>query len=455
MAYAVSNYVVQGTAGTNLTGNLSWTNSGTGAGGTLAYAAAWSQNLALAVGSNRIAVSAAISGGGVSTAVVEIVRAAFVPPPPDGVVITDPAAATATVANAVSNYVLHGTAGTNLTGNLAWTNALNAHGSGFLRTTYWTQAVDLAVGTNLVTVSGVISGTQAGTATNAADSAANYGSWTNGSNAGTGFGAWTLNTASNSGLWAATNGFGFWSHEGGNLAQAIRTFAAPLATGQTFSVHMKNGWIWESGGSVGVALRSGETTVWQLYFNGGDTFYNTPAGVTDVRWTDAGLDIAFTVTGTNAFSVEVHPVGGSARQYTGTFAGSLDNFRAWSYNNGTLDGQNSNRDYFVDDLRITSPVAGSESNSTATVAIVREASGTPPPDIADVDLIAGGSGLQFSLTTSISGATYAVWATSALIPTQNWQIVAGTEKEGTGNAIDLSITNGLLPTNFYRTGYVP
>ena len=36
-----------------------------------------------------------------------------------------------------------------------------------------------------------------------------------------------------------------------------------------------------------------------------------------------------------------------------------------------------------------------------------------------------------------------------------WQIVAGTEKEGTGNAIDLSITNGLLPTNFYRTGYVP
>ena len=92
---------------------------------------------------------------------------------------------------------------------------------------------------------------------------------------------------------------------------------------------------------------------------------------------------------------------------------------------------------------------------TATVAIVREASGTPPPDIADVDLIAGGSGLQFSLTTSISGATYAVWATSALIPTQNWQIVAGTEKEGTGNAIDLSITNGLLPTNFYRTGYVP
>ena len=453
VAFAVSNYVVQGTAGTNLTGNLSWTNSGTGTGGTLAYAASWSQSLGLAVGSNRIAVSAAIVGGGVSTAVVNIVRAAYVPPPPDGVVITNPAAATVTVANAVSNYVLQGTAGTNLTGSLAWTNALNAHGSGFLRTTYWTQAVDLAVGTNLVSVSGVIAGSEGGTATNAADSAANYGNWTNGSNAGTGFGAWTLNTASNSGLWAATNGFGFWSHEGDNLAEAIRSLAAPLATGQTFSVHMRNGWIWESGGSVGVALRSGETTVWQLYFNGGDTFYNTPDGVTDIGWTDTGLDIAFTVTGTNAFSVEVHPLGGSARQYNGTFTGSIDNFRAWSYNNGTLDGQNSNRDYFVDDLRITHPVAGSESNSTAAVAIVREAAAESQPVILGVAFTAGGNGLGFSLGTSVSGATYAIWASPTLIPTQNWQKVAGTESNAGGGPLDLTITNGLLPTNYFRVGY--
>ena len=455
VAYAVSNYVVQGTAGTNLTGNLSWTNSGTGAGGTLAFAASWSQSLTLAVGSNRIAVSAAIVGGGASTAVVHIVRAAYVAPPPDGVVITNPAAATVTVANAVSNYVLQGTAGTNLTGSLAWTNALNAHGNGFLRTTYWTQAVDLAVGTNTIAVSGTVAGTGASTATNAADSAANYGSWTNGSNAGTGFGAWTLNTASNSGLWTATNGFGFWSHEGGNLAEAIRTFAAPLATGQTFSVHMKNGWIWESGGSVGVALRSGGTTVWQLYFNGGDTFYNTPAGVTDIGWTDAGLDVAFTVTDTNAFSVEVHPLGGSARQYTGTFAGSIDNFRAWSYDNGTLDGQNSNRDYFIDRLQMTSPVPGTESNSTATVRIVREAGENPPPVISDMAVQGGGNGLQFGLTNSIDGALYAVWASPTLIPTQNWQVVAGTERYGDGNAIDLTITNGLLPTNYYRIGYTP
>lgn len=167
----------------------------------------------------------------------------------------------------------------------------------------------LAVGDNAITVAGAIAGTGASTATNAIDSAANYaGGWTNGSNGGTGFGAWTLSADANAGHFTGANGFGFWSHEGGNLAQAFRTFAAPLATGQVFSVHLQNGWIWESGGSVGAALRNGSgDTIWQLYFNGGDTNYNTPAGVTDIGWTDAGIDVVFTLTDTNAYSVEVHP----------------------------------------------------------------------------------------------------------------------------------------------------
>ena len=40
-----------------------------------------------------------------------------------------------------------------------------------------------------------------------------------------------------------------------------------------------------------------------------------------------------------------------------------------------------------------------------------------------------------------------------LFPSQNWQKVAGTERAGDGNPMDLTITNGLLPTNFYRVGY--
>lgn len=438
VAYAVSNYTVQGTAGTNLTGNLAWTNSGNGTSGSLTRTPYWSQSLNLAVGDNWINISAAIAapGTGAATATVKIVRAAYVPPPPDGVVITNPAVTTVTVANATSNYPLRGTAGTNLTGNLTWTNAANAQGGGFIRTTYWTQNVDLAVGTNILTVSGVIAGTAPGTTTNAHDSATNAaysGGWTNGSNGGTGFDAWTLNNSSNAGFWVSTGGWGFWSHQGGNLAEAIRPFGAPLATGQTFSVHMKNGWIWESGGSVGVALRNGSTTIWELYFNGGDTFYNTPAGVTDIGWTDAGLDIVLTVTGTNTYSVEVRPVGGSARQYNGTYAGSIGNFRAWSYGNGTLDGQNSNRDYFVDKLKITTPVAGSASNSTATVYFIREASAEPAPAIPPITFQAG-TGFFFSVPDGyalnrVEGAntvTGEAWDWTTLTPAVDYTVASGT-----------------------------
>jgi hypothetical protein len=459
VAYAVSNYAVQGTAGTNLTGNLAWTNTGTGSSGSLTRTTYWSQAVSLAVGDNLIGVSAAIAapGTGTSISTVKIIREAYVPPVPDGVVITNPSAATVTVAYAVSNFAVKGTAGTNLTGGLAWTNAANSQGGGFAHATHWTQTVGLAVGDNPVTVSGIIAGTGASIITNARDSVSNAaygGGWTNGSNGGTGFTGWVLNASSNSGHFAATNGWGFWSHEGGNLAEAFRTFSAPLATGQTFSVQVENGWIWESGGSIGAALRNGSgDTVWQLYFNGGDTFYNTPAGVTDIGWTGSGLDIVFSVTGTNTYSVEVRPVGGSARQYNGTFVGSIADFRAWSYNNGTLDGQNSNRDYFINDLLVTSPVAGTESNSTATVHIIRESDSSAPPIIGDIALLPGSGGFQVSITNSIPGAQYAIYDSTTLIPTQNWQIVAGTVTNGNGGPLDLSITNALWPLDYYRVGY--
>ena len=153
--------------------------------------------------------------------------------------------------------------------------------------------------------------------------------------------------------------------------------------------------------------------------------------------------------------MQLQPVGGTARQYSGTFSGDIAQFRAWSYNNGTSDTNNSMRDFFVNNLRVTTPGGGgSESYSTATVHIIREGGGTPPPNISNVDLALNGNGLEFTLTNSIPGAQYAVYATPFLFPSQNWQIVAGTVTNGSGGAIDLSITNGLLPTNYYRIGYI-
>jgi len=383
-----------------------------------------------------------------------------VPALPNGIVVTNPAAATATVANAVAAYVVQGTAGTNLTGNLFWTNSATAASGSFTRESYWSRSVDLAEGDNAISISAVVAGTEAGQITNASDSvaeAAYSGGWTNGSNGGTGFGAWTLYHDANAGHFASSNGWGFWSHEGTNLSEAVRTLSTALATGQTFHVRMQNGWIWEEGGSVGIALRNTNgPTLWELYFNGGDNYYHSGTNVTEGNWTDAGLDVDFTLVATNAYMLQVQPVGGTARQYSGALDGEIAQFRAWSYDNGTSDTNNWKRDYFVNHLRITSPgTGGGESYSSATVHVVREAGANPPPVISDMDVQGGGNSLQFGLTNSIDGALYAVWASSTLIPTQNWQIVAGTERYGDGNAIDLTITNGLLPTNYYRIGYTP
>ena len=379
---------------------------------------------------------------------------------PNGVVITNPAVATTTVANAVSNGVVQGTAGTNLTGLLFWTNSATASGGSFARETYWSRSIALAEGDNPITLSAVIVGTEGGQVTNASDSiadAAYSGGWTNGSNGGTGFGAWTLYHDANAGHFASTNnGWGFWSHEGTNLSEAVRTFSSALATGQTFHVRMKNGWI-ENSGSIGVALRgTNGATLWELYFNGGDNYYNSGTNVTDINWTDAGLDIDFTLTGPGAYALQIQPVGGTARQYSGTFSGEIAQFRAWSYNNGKNDTNNWQRDFFVNNLRVTRQgTGGGEAYSAATVHVIREAGANTPPDIKDVELDLGGDGLAFNLTSSISGATYAVWASASLFPSQQWLLVEGTETNGTGSSIDLSITNGLLPTNYYRVGYYP
>ena len=110
---------------------------------------------------------------------------------------------------------------------------------------------------------------------------------------------------------------------------------------------------------------------------------------------------------------------------------------------------------YVDNLKITTPTAGGTEIHTDFVIVTRQADngGGEPPVIADMDLQAGGNGLSFSLGSSVLGATYAVWATPTLFPSQNWQKVAGTERAGDGNPMDLTITNGLLPTNFFRVGY--
>jgi glycosidase len=277
------------------------------------------------------------------------------------------------VANGVGTYTITGVA-SNMSSQLRWTNSLTGESSlvPVAGGAFSIPQVGLAVGTNVITITGTTGGS-GGVTTNAIEQASNYSdNWASGASRGTGFGNWTLDSSeSNAGHFTGANGFGLWSYEGFFAAAAL-DFTSALSSGQTFRVRMENGWIWENGGSIGLALRDGGDEKWLLYFNGGSNFYfqgsTSAVAQTDIPWTDSGMDVAFTLTGDNSYSVTLTPLAGTPRVYTGTFSGTIDNVRAWSSSNGNNDEFNSNRDYFFDNLMITTPgSAGSVTSTTVTI----------------------------------------------------------------------------------------
>lgn len=302
------------------------------------------------------------------------------PPPDDELQITSPAE-NITVSNEVDSVDLAGIS-EGLISDITWTNALTGGSGSVPASSEWSiPGIPLNVGANAIMVWAEIEGNGNGGIV-AQDEASNYSDWAGGDNEGTGFSPWTINVSGEqAGSFIGGSGFGMWSHEGDNGVEILRPFASPLTVDQTFHVRMQNGWIWEDDGSVGVALRDSEgDTLWQLYFNGGDDEYSITDDETDIGWTDAGIDIAFTVTGAGAYSVVVHPDGSAARTYTGTFSGSITEFRAWSWNNGE-DGENSsNWDYFVNNLAITEENGNGTATVSDSVTVTREDDEEVPPE---------------------------------------------------------------------------
>ncbi len=374
---------------------------------------------------------------------------------PTGLAITNPATGTLTVPYGTSSINLQGIAD-GMTGHLRWTNKLTGASGTIPSASPWSIAgIALSVGGNEIVIGGsnIVAGGEVTNAQDSASDAAYSGGWNSGNNGGTGFLGWALSASEgNSGHFVQNAMWGMWSHESNHLAQALRPLSSALTTGQTFHAFMKNGWI-EQGGSVGIALRdSSANTVWELYFNGGQTNYSSSLGTTDIGWTSDGIDIAFTRTGTTNFSVDVTPVGGSKRTYTGSFTNDIAEFRAWSYSNGKNDGQNSNRDFYINNLKITSVGAGGAVDYSDFVVVTRENDQSEPPVVANLSLQIVGNSASLSLTSSIPDATYAIWSSPTLFPSQNWQKVNGTEVLGHGGPINLFYTNGLLPIDFLRIG---
>jgi hypothetical protein len=305
-------------------------------------------------------------------------------PLPTGFAITNPPAPVV-VGNATLTYNLQGI-GESIAGDLRWTNSFTGGSGGALAGIYWTIAgVPLGVGTNVITVTGTNSAMAI--VTNASDRGANavYGDgWDASDNGGFGFGAWQFFTSSGdpnqNGRFMATAdavtigkpAWGLYANSG-QLSEAKRALLAPLTTAQTFSVSFENGFI-DTGAGAGVALQNaGGETLWEFFFNGGDTYYSISGGTTDVGFTDGAIDITFRLTGPTNYLAEITPPLGGTRVLTGNLESNTNSseialFRAWN----NFAGGGSERDVFFNNLALVSMGSGDAFVTNDTAVIVRE-----------------------------------------------------------------------------------
>jgi hypothetical protein len=303
-----------------------------------------------------------------------------VPPAvPDGMVITNPVGEI-TVANEIASYSLYGTAGTNLSGDIHWTNALTGAGGTISRNPEWVLAgIALAEGTNVLTVKAQSGGSVlVDIATDNGGNAAYDPSWEHGDNDGTGFGPWAFDTNGVAGHFRASGdnpnlnvgpvAWGLYANEGG-LASAVRPLTMPLSAGETLSVKFDNNWI-VTNGSVGLAMQNsaGDNLFEFIFFGGADNytiFDGTGGRDSGVQYSDSGLALAFEPSGADGYRFTA-----GATVITGQLATAADQavarIRVYNHQAGT----GPEYDLFANDLRVTSP--GSPVFAGDTVRIVRD-----------------------------------------------------------------------------------
>ncbi len=147
---AVTNYDVQGTANFGVVWNIVWTNGLTGLTGTIPASTNWTiPGLSLGAGVNTITVIGTNTVGSTNTASVQINRVLL-----PVLSITSPPASTNVPDTAVA-VTVNGTANAFVSGLLRWTNNLTGGSGTSSASTNWSiPGIPLALGTNLITVTG-------------------------------------------------------------------------------------------------------------------------------------------------------------------------------------------------------------------------------------------------------------------------------------------------------------
>lgn len=372
---------------------------------------------------------------------------AAAPPVPDGLVITNPPGSTLTVP--ASPYNIQGTAGNNLTGAILWTNSGTGATGALVRSSSWSLPMTLTGGANAIILSAAIAGTgNSGGITVESDSGAN------------GFDAWTINAeepnsgsflnTTNANCSVGTPAWSLWANSS-NTVEAIRPFAEPLAVGDTFSIDMDNNHV-DTGFGIGIALQNVDgDTLWQFFFNGGDTNYSRSGGTTDITWTDSGIAVEFTLLTANTYEVVINPAGRDTRTYTGMLEADEDQqiarFRAWNHSAGPGSAAN----FYFNNLRITRPGEPTEPDyATASVTLILNGGGGGDFLVPSAPQFSSGK-ISLSLPATIPGAIYNLLESTNLTAEDGgWTTTLVIN--ATGGAIEFIPTN-LYPYGFYRLYY--
>ena len=259
------------------------------------------------------------------------------------------------------------------------------------------------------------------------------------------------------GVWAEPqgDGFGMWENFG-HATKIYRPFGRDLAANDVFSFTFKNGNIaWytsdtQPGTGAGVCAIDGEGNIedncgFRFYFNGGQEVYETPYGNTTIGWTTDPMTVTLFMDDATNFTATFEIGGEVASTVSGAFSKPCNAFRAWSWSNKeTVEG--NDYDVFVDNLVLGELIY---SNATAKAILVY---GTPGEDInvattgivdSQFDAATGKLALK-AMVNAPNGTRIDIYTTDDLLAGEWTKFTTVTVAEGAVELNDLDLSGASL-----------
>ncbi len=338
------------------------------------------------------------------------------------IAITDPVSGT-TVAHDTDTLTISGTAGTDIIGDLLWSNSLTgASGLTPALINWELSTVELNVGSNWIH----LRGTNQPLPTLRADDSASHpvysSGWSDGQNGGFGFEPWDITVYGNNGGHfrgssdIGNQSWGLWANSGqqnidDSTVVAVRPLTQSLAPSNTFLVKFQNKWIMDNK-SVGIGLQNadGEYLIEFMFIGGDQTYTINDRQVgrdSGISYTGQGLHLAIDLIDADTYRLRT-----GAHTVTGELAHRADmrisEFRAWNFSAGP----GPNYDFFINDLAVTNPSLAAVT-ATAETLVMRPAIPDQPKMAIHAD---GADGLVLSWPPPESGHMALYRSTNLLLP---------------------------------------